>query len=83
MLFLGWRSQAGFAEALGCSQNHLSALLKMSDPPVMMRGGLDAALCRELRTDRFSFFTDFRNIAPEATPVQGHPRRPARESVAA
>lgn len=87
--FLGFRNYTAFSARVGCSGTRLWSLLKMEVAPKSMRGGLDLALCQELRTDSFTLFTDYRNVAPEAAPILGSPHRPApptprvREAVAA
>lgn len=83
MSFVGFRRQNSLAEKIGCTEDQLSKWLSMEEPPVSMRKGFDVALFGSLRTDAFTLFTAFRDIAPEAAPVQGHPRKPTREPVAA
>lgn len=75
--FLGFRSYTGFSMKIGCSGTHLWSLLKMEEAPKSMRGGLDLALCQELRTDAFTLFTNYRNVTPEDSPILGSPCRPA------
>jgi len=45
----------------------------MEKPPERMRRGLDAALCRELRTDALTLFTNFSNVSPFTAPVLNAP----------
>jgi hypothetical protein len=86
MLFLGFRRQRDFADAVGCTQERTGSWLKLQAPPVAIKKGFDRSLCRELRTDAFTLFTNYRNVTPEAAPILGTPRKPAppvREAFAA
>lgn len=67
--FVGFASQARFADAVGCSRQSMTNWLSMSDAPKSMRRGLDVELARLLRVDRFMLLTGYRNVAPEAAPI--------------
>lgn len=76
IFYLGFRSQRSFAKAVGCGQDCLWRWMDHEVPPVSMRRGLDVALCRELRTDQFTLFTNYQKVRPDAAPLEPEPRKP-------
>lgn len=71
---VGFKRKMDFARAVGCSTQHLARLAKMPTPPARMRRGLDRTLARALKTTRDVLFSEYKNIAPEATArVMFHP----------
>lgn len=66
--FVGYPSASAFAQAVGCTAQHVRVLQKMSQPTGMRRG-LDNALCRVLRVDRKMLFTDYATVHPDLAPL--------------
>jgi hypothetical protein len=66
---VGFRNFGTLASAIGCTPESVSRWFALEDSPERCRSQFDAALCRVLRTDAFTLFTNFRNIAPTAAPV--------------
>lgn len=64
--FVGFRSSASLALALGCTQHQLARWMQMEEPPTRMRKGFDASLARALRVDMATLFVGYRNVSPEA-----------------
>lgn len=82
MVYLGMRSQRTFAMHIGCSQNQVCRWFHMEIPPRRMRRGFDKALWVALRTDPFTLFSQYRNVAPDGAPLIDEPK-PRRHAPAA
>lgn len=69
MFYVGFRRKKTFSAKIGCTQDQLSRWLGMTEAPATLRKGFDEALSRHLRTDLFTLFTNWRNVAPDAAPI--------------
>lgn len=68
MFVVGFPNQVVFASSIGCTRHRVAEWFKMLEPPSTMRRGFDASLARALRTDRFTLFRGFRDVAPGDAP---------------
>ena len=68
-LFVGFRSQKGLIDAVGCEQTTFYNWLRSDTPPERMQKGFDIALARALRTDRQTLFTGWREKNPSLAPL--------------
>ncbi len=74
--FVGYTSTSAFALAVGCTPQHARLLMRMREP-VGMRRRLDPAICRVLRVDRKTLFTDYVSVDPESAPLVDRASPPA------
>lgn len=66
---VGIRRLLDLALAIGCHQNHVTRFVQSEQPPKRMTKGFDAALVEALRTDRYTLFAAWRDVAPEDAPL--------------
>jgi len=62
---LGFKSQQALAQAVGCSEEHVSRWHAMRSPPTHMRRGYDDALARALQIDRRTLFDSWSSVPPK------------------
>lgn len=66
---VGFRSQKGLIDAIGCEQTTFYNWARAAVPPDRMQKSFDLALARALKVDRQTLFTGWRKKRPELVPI--------------
>jgi hypothetical protein len=67
--FCGLFGPSQLARAVGCTRPAALDWWHSEEPQEAMRKGHNEALAAILKTDRFTLFTAYRNVAPESAPL--------------